>query len=269
MIVIKLQGRLGNQLFQHAFAFSSGKKLKTNYILLDSFPDKQKLSKYFCLSVNDHIILKFGTLFFPLLKSKLSIIHEYVDGKIVPYTSLEIRNNTLYDGYFHSDYFFNSFKSELKSLFNIKRKYRDAFIKNYSSFLENKSIVLHYRSTDFKDWGGSDFRLPLTYYLKALQEITNIKEYQIYMVTDDLQDAQSRFESIPVNHYFSEHEIFDFQIMLNADILIISNSSFAWWAAYLNNKNATVYAPKNWLGFKEGYEVPAGIMTTNWNWVDF
>jgi hypothetical protein len=57
--------------------------------------------------------------------------------------------------------------------------------------------------------------------------------------------------------------------MINADKLIISNSSFAWWGTYLNKKNAEVFAPRYWLGFKIRKEYPVGIFNSlNWNLVE-
>ena len=38
------------------------------------------------------------------------------------------------------------------------------------------------------------------------------------------------------------------------------NSTFAWWGAFLNRKiNKRIFAPKYFLGYKEGVEFPNGI----------
>ena len=60
--------------------------------------------------------------------------------------------------------------------------------------------------------------------------------------------------------YVHESEIVDFQLLMNADICVISNSTFAWWGAYLNRKvHKMVMAPKYFLGFHDGKEFPNGI----------
>jgi len=49
-------------------------------------------------------------------------------------------------------------------------------------------------------------------------------------------------------------------------VLILANSTFSWWGAYLNPNNPVVFAPKYWLGFKVNLEYPKGIMSVDWNW---
>ena len=48
MIAVKLEGRLGNQLFQYAFAYASAKKLKTTFYL-DKSTDNFLLPRYFLI----------------------------------------------------------------------------------------------------------------------------------------------------------------------------------------------------------------------------
>ena len=181
----------------------------------------------------------------------------------------KLTSNVLYDGFFQSEQYFKDYKEELISLFTVKQIYRKRFLLAYQQFFLTPSIVVHYRSGDYGDWDGGDYRIPLNYYMKALSGIPKRNEYKLYVVSDDVSDAHSVFGSIDVDMYFSESEIDDFQIMQNADILIISNSTFAWWAAYLNHKNAPIFAPKYWLGFREKKEIPPGITQIDWNWIEF
>jgi hypothetical protein len=90
--------------------------------------------------------------------------------------------------------------------------------------------------------------LPVSYYEKSLEKI---EDYKIIFVGDNISFAKEHFSHIPNSTFEQNDAIVDFQIILNADIAIIANSSFAWWAAWLNpNPNKKIIAPKYWVGFK-------------------
>ena len=113
-----------------------------------------------------------------------------------------------------------------------------------------------------------DISLPMEYFKKRLEAIENIENYKVIFVSDDIEHVKEFF-TIKSNYMFSNNsEIIDFQLIQNADISIISNSTFAWWACYLSIKDNIVYAPKNWFGFKIGVEHPRGIMTDKFIWCD-
>ena len=90
------------------------------------------------------------------------------------------------------------------------------------------------------------------------------------MIGDDTEFLKKKFSSNTHFLFEKNDEITDFQILMNANIVISSNSSFAWWGCFLNRRqNKKVFAPKYWLGFKVKQEYPVGIMVKDWEWIEF
>ena len=90
----------------------------------------------------------------------------------------------------------------------------------------------------------------------------------MFFLSDDMPFVKTAFPARSNFFFVSNSEIIDFQLIMNADIAIISNSTFAWWAAYICKKKNHVIAPKNWFGFRIGREHPTGIMTDHFEWRD-
>ena len=56
---------------------------------------------------------------------------------------------------------------------------------------------------------------------------------------------------------------------MNANICILSCSTFSWWGAWLNKqKNLKVYVPKYFLGFKVKKEYPVNIIPKKWKQIE-
>jgi len=270
---IKFAGRLGNQLFQYAFGQSLAKKLDTKvfYIFQNTGLNKTIINQYFKLK--DFNILKNKLYEFWYVIAYKKKVQDL--SNILILSDIEPKVNSIISGFFQSEYFFRNVIDEVKLKFEIKNKYKRKFEKKYSNFFKNnKTIVIHIRLGDYKVQGnellgGIDLSLPFEYYHNILNMIPNIENYSLLFLSDEIEKIKNEF-NIYINANFEENDlIIDFQIIQNADISIISNSTFAWWAAYLsNNKSTIVYAPKYWLGFKVKKEYPTGIMLTNWNWID-
>jgi ADP-heptose:LPS heptosyltransferase len=206
------------------------------------------------------------TRFLPfLLKLKTVFIHNWIIPK-----PLKINNNSLYRGYFQSGYYYDQLTT--KPSFKIKQEYIDDFQNQYGKlFANNKIVVVHIRRTDYMNYGERrkrDISLPMNYFKERLNQIENLENYKVIFVSDDMEHVKKFFPA-QANFVFSlNNEIIDFQILQNADVSIISNSTFAWWACYLSPKDNKVYAPKNWFGFKISKEHPRGIMTQRFEWCD-
>ena len=189
---------------------------------------------------------------------------------------ITLKNSAYYEGFFQSDAYFKDNIHLVFEDFRIKDKYRKAFTQKYGDFFaKNKVIVIHFRRKDYNDvkipeLSEAGISLPIDYYRKSLSMIENIEHYKILFIGDDLESVERDFGNNP-NYLFENNEaIVDFQLIQNADIAIIANSTFAWWAAYLNEKSgARIIAPKYWLGFKGREVFPAGIETSKFEWIEF
>ncbi len=266
MIIVDLIGRLGNQLFQYAFAIKVKKELKT-LLILNPIQDIE-INKYFELDFFTRFsFYKIGNIF------RIFLLWKAKNFRVIKQSGYEnnilIKNSIHYSGFFQSELFFNNYIDDINKRFTIKKKYCNKFNKKYKDlFFKNKVIVMHIRRTDYVNYGteelgGSNMCLPMSFYEDCLTQIANIYEYKIICVSDDIKYCIEYFKGR--NFIFESNEmIIDFQLIKNADIAIIANSSFSWWAAYLNDRpNKIVYAPKYWTGFKVNKEYPLGIIPNN------
>ena len=296
MIGILSQGRMGNQMFQYAFGYSTSRKINKKFFIYGHnnlhyfklYKDLKKNNKknilFYILNnlfTKNQIQINFSINSLRQLQD--SCLNWGVKKNIYKWTNTfnhkdyflsTKKNNTLYQGFFQSEKYFESYKKDIQKLFEIRQKYKIQFLKNKKYLFDKKCIVVHLRRADYLKFGdeklgGIDITLPTSYYKKCLDMINNINNYNVIFVSDDIDFAKKEF-GFQKNYFFeSNDEITDLQILLNANILIIANSTFSWWGAWLNEKKTKiVYAPNYFLGFKVKKFYPAGIKINHWNWID-
>lgn len=279
MIAVKLEGRLGNQLFQYAFIYATAKKLGTtfyvdksieNFIPIKYFtiqPDYLIPLDKFVFSIRGyknlfsyHLKIAFyKTLEHFLFNHKKIVIHN----KENPSDALsKIKNGNIYEGYFQSEKYFEAYKNDIRKTLTIKKEHTDAFNNAAKSICsDKKKIVVHIRRTDYV---GLEMSLPLAYYKKAIDMVRHENAVYIF-ISDDIQFIEDEFGYIKNKYVSNNNEIIDLQFLINADVCILSNSSFSWWGAWLNTyANKQVIAPNNWLGHKTEQEQPNGVLIPEW-----
>jgi hypothetical protein len=86
-------------------------------------------------------------------------------------------------------------------------------------------------------------------YIQAALNVFSDKEYNFLIISDDIFYCKEIFPEVEnIKFSTATSDFVDMCLMTLCDHNIISNSSFSWWGAYLNNNpNKTVVAPKNWF----------------------
>jgi len=272
MIVTKIEGRLGNQLFQYAFTYSTSRKYKQIYYFRVDPYYVFSVYMYFKLRRAEYLRLFLSRSVYYLLRRLNVAFHIKKEDETVGAKEV----NVFYEGYFQSISFFENYERQVRKMFKLKKKYINEFNEKYKFVFSSsfKTAVIHVRRTDFSSFGndelgGKDLTLPLTYYQKCINDLECIPGLKLIVISDDQEYVKNNFKFRNDFQFENNSEIVDFQLLLNADYLVISNSTFAWWAAFLNSKKTIVYAPKYWLGFKVKNESPNGIsLFLDWNFVD-
>lgn len=241
MIESMIYGGVGNQLFMYAFGLSQARRLKTE------------------LSLNIDILLHnpfhYTPYFFELLSFTgvtediltgnlpgLKLIEEHKwDGK-------EIKDNSLLDGYWQCEDFFDNVKDELRK----KLEFKDRSV--LDNFTNENTVSIHARRGDYLN---GDYFVDLSktnYYQNAVEHIKQVIDSPtFYIFSNDLSWANSYFSFIKDKKIFMTNGVCeDLKNMSLCKHNITANSTYSWWGAWLNkNPNKIVIQPKRWLKNKD------------------
>lgn len=253
-ITVKLSGGLGNQLFIFSAGLSAAKRLdvpliidKTNFSIqgesrtyklqfLESFaskvvdikpnnPIKNAYRKYFSNKIfREENPIKFDSRF----------------ESITPGTQLE--------GYFQSYRYFESVQDLIINTLTAQDV----------SWASKSTIALHLRRGDYLQEKAASFHgiTSAKYAATAVDLVKSISgDFPVSVFSDDLPLAKLELEeyiSKDIN-YVQQNGLTDLESLLQmscSEHMIMSNSSFSWWAAFImndRNSNSIVVAPRPWF----------------------
>jgi hypothetical protein len=266
MKIVKFLGGLGNQMFQYAFYKALSAKypnVKAHILGFDNYElhNGFELEKVFNIEVNKakpFIIKLFDPSFNKWLHRKLRRIlflkkAPFIEKREFCFNNeaLEQKGNQLYWGYWQTEKYFESISEELKKDFEFINKLDDRNLAVMHMILNCNSVSIHIRRGDYINHTLLGGICDLNYYKRAIQLIEEkISEPVFFIFSNDIHWCKRELNlpnAIFVSWNTDKLSYIDMHLMSNCKHNIIANSSFSWWAAWLNKNNEkTVIAPKKW-----------------------
>lgn len=270
-IIIKIQGGLGNQLFQYALGrnLSLSRNLQVRYDL--SWFGAQSKRKYELDKLQTIIDLapnheteklrryqKKSWLRHPIHNLFQANSLKYVHEKNICFDSniLSIKPPAYLDGHWISEKYFFKIAAQLREEMRPKDKPTGENAKILEAIVRQEAIAVHIRRGDYiQERQTNKFHGTATidYYQKAAQYILEkIISPVFYLFSDDLEWAKNNIHiNAPIifvsqNGVNQAHE--DLRLMYSCKHFIIANSTFSWWGAWLSaSSDKMIITPKKWF----------------------
>lgn len=209
-------GRLGNQLFQIATTINFALTHNEEY-LFPPWEYSNDFNLYDCFSDN------------------ISVVETFQE-KHFHYSPITYKPNINLQGFFQSEEYFKESQGIIQQLLTPK----------IGHGIKYDHAAIHVRRGDYLSLSKEYVQLDMDYYQKAMQ-LVGSTNYIVF--SDDIAWCKQNFHGDNITFSENKTAVEDLALMLSCEHIIIANSSFSWWGAYLNkNPSKIVVAPEKWFG---------------------
>jgi hypothetical protein len=260
MIIVKLMGGMGNQMFQYAFARALSLKTNTEFKIDLSFLKRRDLGENFTyrdfdldiFNIPENIIIQTPIDNLQNISEKMFSYSQDTVNVIEQNIGVEV----YLDGYWQSYKYFEEFNDDIKKDFSFKNPIKNnenTNIKNMvNDIMMSNSIMVNIRRADYLN---NNFHgvMGVDYINEASKIIeSKINNPKYFVFSDDIFWCKENLKldnMVIVDHeYKGDRFGLYLQLMKSCKHFIIPNSTFAWWAAWMgDNKNKIIISPKSWF----------------------
>jgi hypothetical protein len=237
-----LMGGLGNQMFQIAHAISQSWKYGYDcYFKPIAYTPMQanQPTKYINNIFRNIKFLDFKTPYITVNESHWN----YANLNFNPKQNIE------FNGYFQSSKNFLGFDEKIKKLFEPTVEFIEKIKLIYPEIFNKNSISIHVRRGDYLTISEVLPVLDISYFLNCLSKFNDIDN--VYVFSDDKNWIKNNFSQYKLTIVDGLEDYEEMWAMSLCSNNIISNSSFSWWASFLNkNENKKIFSPNVWFGPK-------------------
>jgi Glycosyl transferase family 11 len=286
MIIVRISGGLGNQMFQYAAGLSLSMIRKTDlYLDISWFQDyPADITKrtfrlnVFAIHAGIAQTKQIRKLAEPAAIRRLLDRNKPYFRKSIYYEPhfhydpnfRKASFDIILDGYWQSEAYFNEVAERVRQDFAISAPLTSPTKEMAKKIGAANSVSLHVRRGDYV----SDARTfnhhgvcEPAYYTKAIAALKDrLGEMEIFVFSDDIdwvkENISAEFPMTFVNHA-GRQDYEDLYLMSLCRHNIIANSSFSWWGAWLNaNPDKLVIAPSRW--FNDSMADTRDLLPADW-----
>lgn len=227
-------GGLGNQMFQYAFGKAVGARYDLSWFL--SYRNRAHPRPYRLDKFNTKVV---ENAFIP---------QQTIEERKVGFDmGLLEKTDCNFYGYWQWLGYYKPILSDLRQDLQLKEEfYTEEYLKIMDIIRECNSVSIHVRRGDYLVQEGFH-ELPFRYYFEALNYIRG----DLFIFSDDMKWCREKFKRSYFNReiFFVDLEDYlSFDLMRNCKNNIMANSTFSWWASFLNdNEDKKVVTPREWL----------------------
>jgi hypothetical protein len=296
MVIIRLMGGVGNQMFQYAFgrrlAVETGREVhfdKVNGFARDVFGRKCALEAFNTDLVAAepgeiptgmewgspwHRLARLGWSVLPVRYSK--VVYEGIpfgfDSALVAAASAR---PTYYFGYWQHEGYFAPIGEEIRRRFELCAPLRPSVLALREEMMRGCSISVHVRNYHDRRADGTVIAkakehhgaCAWAYYQQAVAAIGDDPKAVCYVFSDDPAWTREHLKLPVPCRYVGDYGVFtdleEMVLMSSCQHHVIANSSFSWWGAWLGrNPEKIVVAPRIWIRGLQGNAID--ICPKNW-----
>jgi hypothetical protein len=294
MLINRLSGGLGNQLFQYAFGLYleliHQRRVLTDAAYLSANKNAPLLTqRHYSLHIFNirpkfcnqwHLSLFQQSRYWRLnaLAEKFFNTHLYQQIEESDDFSVEqLSDHALLTGNWQDYRYVQAVATELRK----QLQFRNSLTKEalqWQQKIDNQpvAVALHVRRGDYLKPHVAQMLPPLSwdYYLQAIEQVQQQfgRQAFFYVFSDDTKWCRGQFASMDIPYAIVpnnfENQMFaDFQLMTHCRHFVIANSTFSWWGAWLGTAaDKQVWTPAQWYATPElNQQKRAKLIPPDWH----
>jgi hypothetical protein len=267
MKIIRFIGGLGNQMFQYAFYKTLQKKHSDIRVDLSAYKIDKSHNGYELEHIFNVKLRKVSGIvsdaydinnrkWLPRKIRKIFGLNRYHKNEHTDFVFdpliLSNSESRYFSGFWQNEMYFKDIASEIKDNFQFLPLTDPQNLEALQQIKQSNSVSIHIRRGDYVDHPSFGGLCDKHYYQQAIELINSkTEDAKFFIFSNDIDWCKATLD-IPSAEFISwntgSNSYIDMQLMSECKHNIIANSSFSWWAAWLNsNPSKIVVGPAKWI----------------------
>jgi len=274
MIITRLAGGNGNQMFQYAAGLALARRHNTQLLLdINYLLDKSK--RYFRHENREYALDMFNIsgriaanrqiarftvprkgnkYVYHIKKRILQEYHVVKEDDLASWEEfMESPSDAYIEGYWQNTQYFQAIGKEIRTEYTFKNKLPGQCTPLMKRIRTDNAVCVHFRRGDFVNHPTLDI-VTLDFYYDALRLLSErIDSAKLFVFSDDISWCREKFKPKEYDCEFVDQLLagpngeYHLHMITACNHYIIPNSTFAWWGAWLSESpGKVVIAPKKW-----------------------